>query len=67
MLEQHLLTKCSHVIPPLVVLALLPFAFVTSSPMLRLFSSQHSIYYTVVVVAMAVCAPPVLTIRVDAL
>ena len=55
MLEQHLLTKCSHVIPPLVVLALLPFAFDTSSPMLRLF--RLALYvYTVVVVAMAVCA-----------
>ena len=27
MLQQRLMTKCSHVIPPLVVLALLPFAF----------------------------------------
>ncbi len=43
------------VIPPLVVLALLPFAFDTSSPMLRLF--RLALYvYTVVVVAMAVCA-----------
>ena len=36
MMEHHVLLRCSHIIPPLVMLALLPFAFTTES---TLFSS----------------------------
>ena len=55
MLEQRLMTKCSHVIPPLVVLALLPFAFDPSSQLLRIFRVVLYIY-TLVVAAMAICS-----------
>ena len=55
MLEQRLMTKCSHVIPPLVVLALLPFAFDPASQLLRIFRVVLYIY-TLVVAAMAICS-----------
>lgn len=55
MLEQRLLTKCSHVIPPLVVLAVLPFAFDSGSHLLRLFRIVLYIYM-LVVAAMALCS-----------
>ena len=55
MLQQRLMTKCSHVIPPLVVLALLPFAFDPASQLLRIFRVVLYIY-TLVVAAMAICS-----------
>lgn len=36
LLRQHVLTKCSHIIPPLIILALLPFAFDTQSKLLHI-------------------------------
>ena len=36
-LKQKVLTKCSHIIPPLVILALLPFAFDSRSTLLVIF------------------------------
>lgn len=36
LLQQHVLTKCSHIIPPLIILALLPFAFDNQSKILHI-------------------------------
>lgn len=53
LLQQHVLTKCSHIIPPLVILGLLPFAFNEKSTLLHIF--QVCLYvYTLVVIAMAI-------------
>ncbi len=53
LLEQRVLTKCSHVIPPLVILALLPFAFDTTSSLLKIFEKCVWIY-SLITIAMAV-------------
>lgn len=53
LLEQKVLTKCSHIIPPLVILALLPFAFDTSSTLLKIFEKCVWIYL-LITIAMAV-------------
>lgn len=48
MLKQKVLTKCSHIIPPLVILALLPFAFDSTSKLLHVFEKCLFIYTTIV-------------------
>lgn len=53
LLEQKVLTKCSHIIPPLVILGLIPFAFDSGSKLLKIF--QVCVYiYLVIVTARAV-------------
>ncbi|MDE6459964.1 MAG: hypothetical protein K2K52_03905, partial [Paramuribaculum sp.] len=47
-LKQRVLTKCSHIIPPLVILALLPFAFDSSSRLLVIFEKCLYIYTAIV-------------------
>lgn len=47
LLNRHVITKCSHIIPPLVILALLPFAFDQTSPLLRFVRSLVQIYLTI--------------------
>ncbi len=52
-LRQRIPTKCSHIIPPLVILGLLPFAFDHESALLRAF--QVCLYiYSFIVIAIAV-------------
>ncbi|MDE5821526.1 MAG: mechanosensitive ion channel family protein [Paramuribaculum sp.] len=47
-LKQKVLTKCSHIIPPLVILALLPFAFDSRSTLLVIFEKAIYIYTAIV-------------------
>lgn len=47
LLNQHVVTKCSHIIPPLVILALLPFAFEHTSTVLAVFRRIIYIYLTI--------------------
>lgn len=54
-LQQRVLQKLSHVIPPLVILAWLPFAFETSSVWLTTFE-KILIVYTIVAFVLAICA-----------
>lgn len=51
-LDQRILSKCSRVIPPLVILGLLPFAFETDSFLLRLFE-RFLVVYVIVVATLA--------------
>lgn len=44
LLEQHTLTKCSHIIPPLVFLGLVPFAFESSASIHNIIISCALIY-----------------------
>lgn len=55
LLQQRVLTKCSHIIPPLVILALLPFAFESSSKLLTFFEKGLYIY-TLIVAAIGINA-----------
>lgn len=48
LLKQKVLTKCSHVIPPLVILALLPFALDSTTHLLTIFEKCLYIYTTIV-------------------
>lgn len=52
LIEHHVLAHCSHIIPPLVLLALLPFAF-TEETMLHTIVSRGLLIYTVIVVCRA--------------
>ncbi|MCC8071837.1 MAG: mechanosensitive ion channel family protein [Bacteroidales bacterium] len=47
LLDQHVFTRCSHIIPPLVILALLPFAFETKSPLLHVLNVIVIIYFLI--------------------
>lgn len=47
LINQHVVTKCSHIIPPLVILALLPFAFEHTSSVLRIVNRLVYIYLTI--------------------
>lgn len=47
LLNRHVITKCSHIIPPLVILALLPFAFDQTSSLLKFVRSVVQIYLTI--------------------
>lgn len=54
LIDHKVLSRCSHIIPPLVLLALLPFAF-TSETALRVIVLRGLLIYTVVVVCRAIC------------
>lgn len=54
LIEHKVLSRCSHIIPPLVLLALLPFAF-TSETALRVVVLRGLLIYTVAVVCRAIC------------
>lgn len=54
LIDHKVLSRCSHIIPPLVLLALLPFAF-TSETALRAIVLRGLLIYTVVVVCRAIC------------
>jgi len=47
LLKRKVLTKCSHIIPPLVMLALIPFAFDHDSTLLRVMRHILEIYLTI--------------------
>lgn len=47
LIKQRVLSKCSHIITPLVILALLPFAFEQSSTVLTVFRRIVEIYLTI--------------------
>lgn len=53
LINQHVLTKCSHVIPPLVFMALLPFAFPEKSVIQHVLQVLATIY-TMIVTAVAI-------------
>lgn len=53
LLQQKVLTRCSHIIPPLVILSLLPFAFDSSSALLSLFKTLVVIYL-IITITMAI-------------
>lgn len=47
LLNRHVLTKCSHIITPMVILALIPFAFEPSSSVLKIIQKIVEIYLTI--------------------
>ena len=49
LLEKRVLSRCSHIIPPLVILGLLPFAFNSGSMLLHVFRTIIVIYFIIVV------------------
>lgn len=53
LLEQRVLTKCSHIIPPLVLLGLMPVAFESGSKILDI-AERITIAYLLVVIAVAI-------------
>lgn len=53
LLHDHVLSKCSHIIPPLVILALLPFAFTTDSVMHTVFK-RCILVYTILTFTLAI-------------
>lgn len=53
LLQQKVLQRCSHIIPPMVILGLLPFAFDSSSTLLSLFKTIVVIYM-IITITMAV-------------
>lgn len=55
MLREHVLPHCSHIIPPLVILGLLPFAFDSTSTLLVIFR-VCVVIYTIIAVTLAVNA-----------
>lgn len=55
LLHDHVLTKCSHVITPLVILALLPFAFTTDSAV-HTVCKRAILVYTILAFTLAVSA-----------
>lgn len=54
LISHNVLVHCSHIIPPLVLLALLPFAF-TEDNMLRTVVFRALLIYTVIVICRAIC------------
>lgn len=53
LLKDRVLAKCSHVIPPLVIIGLIPFAFDSSSTLLHIF--KIALYlYTIITFAIAI-------------
>lgn len=54
-IRQRLLSKCSHIIPPLVILTLIPFAFTPGSMVLRVLEKIIATY-TMIVLGVAICA-----------
>jgi miniconductance mechanosensitive channel len=59
MLSQHTLTKCSHVVPPMVLMGLLPFAFEAGNRVLGVIERIASVY---MLVAFGVCAVAILNL-----
>ncbi len=55
LIDQRVLTHCSHVIPPLVILGLIPFAFEETSRLLHIIEVVLQVY-TVIVIAIAINA-----------
>lgn len=53
LLQQRVLTRCSHIIPPMVILGLLPFAFDSTSVLLTIFRTCV-IIYLIVAITMAI-------------
>ena len=53
LLNQHVLSRCSHIIPPLVILGLLPFAFESKSTLLHICEVIVWIY-TIMVITTAI-------------
>lgn len=53
--EHHLLIKCSHIIPPLVMLALIPLALVGSN-LLNTIILRSLLVYTALVFCVAICS-----------
>lgn len=49
LLDEHILSRCSHVIPPLVILGLLPFAFDSNSVLLHIFRVCIVIYLIITI------------------
>lgn len=50
LIRQHVLLRCSHIITPLVIMALIPFAFEPDSGVLHVVMVLVSIYFTIVLV-----------------
>lgn len=55
LIQHRVLNHCSHIIPPLVLLALLPFAF-TSESTLNVILYRAMLIYTTIVVCKAICS-----------
>jgi len=53
--EKHVLVRCCRIVPPLVILALLPFAF-TSKTIINTIIIRALLVYTSVIVCMAICS-----------
>lgn len=53
--EKHVLIRCCRIVPPLVILALLPFAF-TGNTLLNTIIIRTLLVYTAVIVCMAICS-----------
>lgn len=53
--EKHVLIRCCRIVPPLVILALLPFAF-TGDSLLNTIIIRALLVYTSVTVCMAICS-----------
>lgn len=54
LISHNVLGRCSHIIPPLVLLALLPFAFTEETPVQTIIY-RVLLIYTVIVVCRAIC------------
>lgn len=54
LVEKHVLARCCSIIPPLVILALLPFAF-TGNSTLNVIMYRGMLIYTTLVICMAIC------------
>lgn len=50
LIEQRVLVRCSHIITPLVIMALLPFAFDAGSSLLHVLSMVVWVYFVIVLV-----------------
>lgn len=55
LIERHVLTRCSHIVPPLLVLALLPFAL-TGTSLLNTVLYRVALVYTALTICMALCS-----------
>lgn len=53
LLQHHILQHCSHIIPPLVIMGLIPFAFDSQSLLLKIFRMCVLIYF-IIVLTMAI-------------
>ena len=53
--EKHVLLRCCRIVPPLVILALLPFAF-TGTSLLNTIIIRTLLVYTAVTVCLAICS-----------